>query len=140
KGRPVFSSVGGQSGDEVGTAGEAGTALSADWRNEANSPGGGVAQRKSRYLSKDPSAAGPACCSRAPAELVIGAVPGAFEGGDLALDADEEFGSGGFGEEHGGEGVAGRFGEDGAVEIGLDNLEAALLPIGAEHGIDVEGF
>ena len=74
------------------------------------------------------------------AEFGIGAVPGAFEGGDLALDADEEFGGGGLGEEYGGEGVAGRFGEDGVVEIGLDALEAALLPIGAEHGIDVEGF
>ena len=44
------------------------------------------------------------------AELGIGAMPGAFEGGDLALDADEEFGGRGFGEEDGGEGVAGRFG------------------------------
>jgi hypothetical protein len=47
------------------------------------------------------------------AELGIGAVPGAFEGGNLALDA---------------------------VQIGLDGFEAALHPIGAEHGIDVEGF
>ena len=67
-------------------------------------------------------------------------MPGAFEGGDLALDADEEFGGGGLGEEGGGEGVIGRFGDYGAVEIGLDDFEAALLPIGAEHGIDVEGF
>ena len=74
------------------------------------------------------------------AEFVIGAVPGAFEGGDLALDADEEFGGGRLGEKGGGEGVAGRFGEEGVVEVGLDDLEAALVPIGAEHGIDVEGF
>jgi hypothetical protein len=26
------------------------------------------------------------------------------------------------------------------VEVGLDALHAALLPIGTEHGIDVEGF
>ena len=78
-------------------------------------------------------------CAGAP-EFGIGAVPGAFEGGDLALDADEEFGGGGLGEEYGGEGVAGRFGEDGVVEVSLDALEAALLPIGAEHGSDVEGF
>ena len=78
-------------------------------------------------------------CAGAP-EFGIGAVPAAFEGGDLALDADEEFGGGGLGEEYGGEGVSGRFGEDGAEEIGLDALEAALLPIGAEHGTDVEGF
>jgi hypothetical protein len=32
------------------------------------------------------------------------------------------------------------FGEEGAVEVGLDALEAALLPVGAEHGIDVEGL
>ena len=56
------------------------------------------------------------------ADLGIGAVPGAFESGDLALDAGEEFGGGGVGEECGGEGCAGRFGEDGAVEIGLDTL------------------
>src|SRR5665811_2143138 len=41
------------------------------------------------------------------AEFGIGAVPGAFEGGDLTLDADEEFGGGGLGKEYGGEGVAG---------------------------------
>ena len=53
-------------------------------------------------------------------EFGIGAVPGAFEGGDLALDASEEFGGGGIGEESGGKGCAGRFGEDGAVEVGLN--------------------
>ena len=26
------------------------------------------------------------------------------------------------------------------MEIGLDALEAALLPVGAEHRVDVEGF
>jgi hypothetical protein len=26
------------------------------------------------------------------------------------------------------------------IEIGLDVLEAALVPIGAGHGIDVKGF
>ena len=67
-------------------------------------------------------------------------MPGALEGGDLALGAGEEFGGGGIGEEGGGEGVAGGSVEDGAVEIGLDALEAALLPVGAEHGIEVEGF
>src|ERR1035437_1106546 len=74
------------------------------------------------------------------AEFGIGAVPGAFEGGDLSLHADEEFGGGGLGKEYGGEGVAGWFGEDRVEEIGLDAPQAALLPIGAEHGIDVEGF
>ena len=48
--------------------------------------------------------------------------------------------AGDLGEEYGGEGVAGRFGKDGVVEVGLDNLEAALVPIGADHGVDVEGF
>src|ERR1035438_7666136 len=85
-------------------------------------------------------ARGVLCLLSSAADLGIGAVPGAFEGGDLALDAGKEFGGGGIGEEGGGEGGAGRFGEDGAEEIGLDALEAALLPIGAEHGLDVEGF
>jgi len=75
-----------------------------------------------------------------PADLGIGAVPGAFEGGDLALDADQEFGGGGVGEQCGGEGCARGLGEESAVEIGLDAQEAALLPIGAEHGVDVEVF
>ena len=44
------------------------------------------------------------------AELVIGAMPGAFEGGDLALHAEEEFGGGRLGKEDGGEGAIGRFG------------------------------
>src|ERR1035437_7286251 len=74
------------------------------------------------------------------AEFGIGAVPGAFEGGDLSLHADEEFGGGGLGKEYGGEGVAGWFGEDRVEEIGLDAPQAALLPIGAEHGSDVEGL
>jgi hypothetical protein len=74
------------------------------------------------------------------AEFGIGAVPGALEGGDLALYAGEAFGGGGIGEEGGGEGGSGSFGEEGAVEIGLDALESAFLPVGAEHGIDVEGF
>jgi len=74
------------------------------------------------------------------AEFGIGAVPGALEGGDLALHAGEEFGGRGIGEEGGGQGCAGSFGEEGAVEVGLDALEAALLPVGAEHGVDVEGF
>jgi hypothetical protein len=39
-------------------------------------------------------------------------MPGAFEGGDLALGAGEEFGGRRLGEEGGGEGVAGGFGED----------------------------
>jgi hypothetical protein len=37
------------------------------------------------------------------AERGVGAVPDAFEAGDLALDAGEEFGGGGIGEESGGE-------------------------------------
>ena len=60
-------------------------------------------------------------------EFGIGAQPGAFEGGDVALQSGEEFGGG-------------RSGEEGAVETGLDGLEAAFLPIGAEHGFDVEEF
>ena len=100
----------------------------ADCGNEANSAGSGEA-------SGVVSAFGTGT-----AEFGVGAVPGAFEGGDLALDAEEEFGGGRLGEEDGGEGVIGRFGHDGAEEIGLDGFEAALLPIGADHGIDVEGF
>jgi len=44
------------------------------------------------------------------------------------------------GEESGGERGAGGFSQQGAVEVGLDTLEAALLPVGAEHGVDVEGL
>ena len=73
-------------------------------------------------------------------EFVVGAVPGAFEGGDLALDAEEEFGGGRLGEECSGERATGRFGHDGAVEIGLDDFHAALEPVGAEHGVHVERF
>ena len=47
-GRPVFSSIGGQSEGEEGAVGEPGSSPSADWCNEANSPGAGLAQRKSR--------------------------------------------------------------------------------------------
>src|SRR6185369_11126368 len=74
------------------------------------------------------------------AEFGVGTVPGALEGGDLALHAGEEFGGRGSGEEGGGQGCAGSFGEEGAVEVSLDALEAALLPVGAEHGVDVEGL
>ena len=74
------------------------------------------------------------------AEFGVGAVPGALESGDLALHTGEEFGGGGVGEEGGGEGSAWGFGEEGAVEVSLDTLEAALLPVGTEHGIDVEGL
>jgi hypothetical protein len=63
------------------------------------------------------------------AQFGVGAVPGAFEGGDLTLDAGEEFGGRGVGEEGGGEGGSWSFGEKGAVEVGLDALEAALLPV-----------
>ena len=69
-----------------------------------------------------------------------GAVPGSFEGGDLALDAGEQFGGGRFAEQGCGEGCAGRFGEEGAVEIRLYVCQAALLPIGAQHGFHVEEF
>src|ERR1035438_9559109 len=81
-------------------------------------------------------------------EFGVGAVPGAFESGDLALSAGEEFGGGGVREEGDGEGCTSEgctsegctrgFGEEGAEEIGLDALEADLLPIGAEHGLDME--
>jgi hypothetical protein len=37
------------------------------------------------------------------AKFGVGAVPGALEGGDLPLDAGEEFGGRGVGEEGGGE-------------------------------------
>ena len=74
------------------------------------------------------------------AEFGVSSIPGAFEGGDLALHAAEEFGGRGIGEEGSCEGCAGGFGEEGAVEVGLDALEAALLPVGAEHGVDVEGL
>ena len=45
------------------------------------------------------------------AEFGVGAIPGAFEGGDLALYAGEEFGGWGGGEEGGGEGGSRGFGE-----------------------------
>ena len=73
-------------------------------------------------------------------EFAVGAEPGALVGGDLALDAGEEFGGGRIGEQGGDEGGVGGFGDDGAVEIALDGLEASLLPVGTEHGIDVEGL
>src|SRR5262245_30471088 len=56
------------------------------------------------------------------AEFGVGAVPGAFEGGDLALYAGEELGGGGLGEQGGDEGGVGGFGDDGAVEIAVDGL------------------
>ena len=56
------------------------------------------------------------------AEFGVGAVPGAFEGGNLALHAREEFGGRGVGEEGGSQGCAGGFGEERAVEVGLDAL------------------
>ena len=74
------------------------------------------------------------------AEFRVGAVPGALESGDLALHADKEFGGGGVGEEGGGERGSGSFGEEGAVQVSLDALEAEFLPVGAEHGVDVEGL
>ena len=74
------------------------------------------------------------------AEFVVGAVPRAFEGGDLALGAGEEPGGGGIREQGRCEGVIGRFGHDGAVKVGLNGFEAAFLPFGTDHGIDVEGF
>jgi hypothetical protein len=74
------------------------------------------------------------------AEFGVGAVPGALEGGDLTLDAGEEFGGRGVGEECGGKGSAWGFGEESAVQVGLDALEPEFLPVGAEHGIDVEGL
>ena len=46
----------------------------------------------------------------------------------------------GIGEEGSVEGWHRSFGEEGAVEVGLDALQVALLPVGAEHGIDVEDF
>ena len=70
----------------------------------------------------------------------MGAVPGAFEGGELTLDACQEFCRGGAGEQGGGETGAGVLGEDGAEEVGLDPLEPAFLPVGADQGIDVEAF
>ena len=66
----------------------------------------------------------------------MGAVPGAFESGDLALSAGEEFGGGGVAEEGGGEGCTGGFGEEGAEEIGLDALEAEPLSV---RGVAAQG-
>lgn len=62
----------------------------------------------------------------------MGPVPGAFEGGELALDAGQEFGVG--------EAGSGVFGKDGAIEFGFDDLEAALLPVATDQGIDVESL
>src|ERR1019366_5442563 len=142
KGLPVFSSVGGQSRGEVRAAGEPGGSTFAGCGNEANSLGGGrvgiVAEAVQIVLER--LARRVLVLLSSPADLGIGAVPGAFEGGDLALDADEEFGGGGVGEQGGGEGCSRGLGEESAVEIGLDAQEAALLPIGAEHGVDVEAF
>ena len=73
-------------------------------------------------------------------EVGGGATPGAFEGGDLSLHTDEEFGGRSRGKKRGGERFTGRFGENGLVQLGLDLFEAALLPVGADHGIDVEGL
>src|ERR1035437_1232198 len=108
-------------------------------RERSQFAGAGLGTEEVEVLVEGPNGCGLGLCVGA-AEFGIGAVPGAFEGGDLALDADQEFGGWGLGEEYGSEGVAGRFGEDGVGEVSLDALEAALLPIGAEHGIDVEGF
>ena len=56
------------------------------------------------------------------AEFGVSSIPGALEGGDLALHAAEEFRGRGIGEEGSCEGCAGGFGEEGAVEVGLDAL------------------
>src|ERR1035438_6360494 len=69
-------------------------------------------------------------------EFGVGAVPGAFESGDLALSAGEEFGGGGVAEEGGGEGCTGGFGEEGAEEIGLDAREADPLSV---RGVAAQG-
>ena len=77
-------------------------------------------------------------CLAGSAELGVGAVPGAFEGGDLSLSSREELG-GGAGAEEGYDEV-GLFGEEHAIELGFHALEASLGPIGAKHGIEVEGL
>jgi hypothetical protein len=73
-------------------------------------------------------------------ELAMGPVPGAFERGQLTLDPGEEFGGGTVAEEDGAEVGAGGLGEEGAIELRLDAAKAPLVPIGADHGVDVEGF
>ena len=108
----------------------------ADWGNEANSGLRGGSQTVDVTV-EGVVGAGLGLLAGA-AEFGVGAVPGALESGDLALHAGEEFGGGEVGEESGGERGAGSFGEQGAVKVGLDALEAALLPVGTEHGVDVE--
>ena len=137
RGRPVFSSVGGQSLLNWGL-------LGGGWGGVC-----GLGERSQFRACRSTQAVDVAIegvvrvgfgLAAGAAEFGVGAVPGAFEGGDLALHAGEEFGSGGVGEKGGGEGGAGGFGEEGAVEVGLDALEAEFLPVGAEHGVDVEGL
>jgi hypothetical protein len=68
-------------------------------------------------------------------EFAMGAEPGAFVGGDLALDAGEKFGGGSFGEHDVDEGGSGRFGEHFVDEAGFKTLEALLMPVGMDHGV-----
>ena len=58
----------------------------------------------------------------------------------MALNASEEFGARSLGEQRGGERGSGVFGEDGAEEFGLYQLETAFLPIGADQGVNVEAL
>ena len=54
------------------------------------------------------------------------------------LGAGEEFGGGRGGENGSGQGHTGVFGVEDGVEFGFEVAEAALLPIGVEHGLDVK--
>jgi hypothetical protein len=75
------------------------------------------------------------------AEVVQRTEEGAVERGDLGKDLAEEFGGGGVGESGDVEVFGSRaFSEEVAVEFGLDALEAALLPVGANERVDVELF
>src|SRR5207248_2234778 len=74
------------------------------------------------------------------AEFGVGAIPGTLEAGDLTLDADEETGGLRVADQGAGEAGGPGFVEEGPVDLGLDALEAALVPVGADHGFDVKGF
>ena len=68
----------------------------------------------------------------------MGAEPGALVGGDLALDAGEEFG-GGRSESMTSTSVApGVSASEFADEVGFEALQALLLPVGADHAVDEE--
>src|SRR5690242_7079513 len=73
-----------------------------------------------------------------PADFGEGAFVRALEGGHLSPDPEEQLAGGGIAEDGDVDGFGSEtFGEQLAVEAGMDALEAAALPIGVDEGLDL---